>query len=406
MSLASSSRESSTPIYFDNGATSFPKPPAVWEAMSQFMNQVGANPGRSGHRLSIEAARIVYNTRESLARLFNLADPLQVVFTLNATEALNLVVKGLLSPGDHVITGAMEHNSVMRPLREIEKTGVKLTVVGCSPTGELDPDDVAKSIRTATRLVILTHASNVTGGLMPIRDVGRLCRQKGILFAVDAAQTAGCAPIDMEADFIDLLAFTGHKALFGPQGTGGLAIGGQVEMKTFKPLKQGGTGSRSEYEIQPDFLPDLLESGTPNSVGIAGLGAGVDFVLTETPARVHRRVSMLSLRLINGISGIPGLGLVGDPRPERMVSTVSFNIHGFSPSEVGLKLDDDYNILCRVGLHCAPAAHRTLGTFPQGTVRFGLGYLNSESEIDYAVAALAEIARGGTTAMLLTPEQL
>lgn len=399
MSSASLSAENSGPIYFDNGATSHPKPAAVGEAMLRFMAEVGANPGRSGHRLSIEAARIVFDSRESLARLFNLADPLRVVFTLNATEALNMIFQGLLCPGDHVITSTMEHNSVMRPLRELEKNGIHLTVVRCSPAGMLDPDDVTKAIRAATRLVILNHASNVTGGLMPITDVGRLCRKKGVLFAVDAAQTAGCLPIDMDADSIDLLAFTGHKALFGPQGTGGLAIGGQVDIKTFRPLKQGGTGSRSEQEIQPDFLPDRLESGTPNTVGIAGLGAGVDFILAETPARIHRRLTALSLRLTEKICQIPGLELVGDPGPEGRLSTVSFNIRGLSPSEVGFRLDEDYNILCRVGLHCAPSAHRTLGTFPEGTVRFGLGYFNKESEIDYASEALAEIAAGRETAV-------
>ncbi|MDZ4165138.1 MAG: aminotransferase class V-fold PLP-dependent enzyme [Smithellaceae bacterium] len=392
MSSASSSASDNRLIYFDHTATSFPKPAAVASAMRAFMNDVGASPGRSGHRLSIEAGRIVYNTRESLARLFNVADPLRVVFTLNATEGLNLALKGVLRPGDHAITSGMEHNSVMRPLRELEKKGVAVTVARCSPGGRLDPMEVEKAIRTNTRLVVINHASNVTGTMMPVREVGRICREKGLLFVVDAAQTGGSVPIDVNADFIDLLAFTGHKGLLGPQGTGGLVIGERLDLRAFKPLKQGGTGSRSEYEVHPDFLPDLCEAGTHNTPGIAGLGAGVDFVLAETVEKIHARQIALITRLMERIAEIPGLKITGEQRPE--VPTVSFNIEGLAPSEVGLILDEEYGILCRVGLHCAPAAHRTLGTFPDGTVRFGLGYFTREEEIDYAASALAEIARG------------
>lgn len=393
MSSGSLSASNRRLIYFDQAATSFPKPAAVAAAMMACLNEVGASPGRSGHQLSIEAGRIVFNTRESLARLFHMANPMRVVFCLNATEGLNLALKGVLRPGDHAITSGMEHNSVMRPLRELEKNGVEVTVARCSSLGQLDPAEVEKAIRTNTRLVVLNHASNVTGTVMPIREAGRICREKGLLFVVDAAQTGGSVPIDIEADFIDLLAFTGHKGLLGPQGTGGLVLGERVDLRTFKPLKQGGTGSRSEYEIHPDFLPDLCEAGTPNTPGIAGLGAGVDFVLAETVEKIHARQVTLITSLMDRITEIPGLKITGLREPQNMVPTVSFNIEGRAPSEVGLSLDEEYGILCRVGLHCAPAAHRSLGAFPDGTVRFGLGYFTSEEEIDYAASALAEIAR-------------
>jgi cysteine desulfurase/selenocysteine lyase len=262
-------------IYFDNPATSWPKPPQVKEGMNKFMEEIGANPGRSGHTLSIEAARMIYETREALSVLFHVKDSSRIVFTLNATESINLALKGLLKPQDHVITSSMEHNSVMRPLRDLEKRGVELTVVPCFEDGILDPREVEKKIQSTTRMIVLNHASNVTGTLLPIRDVGKIAREYNLLFLVDAAQTAGAYSIDVERDRIDLLAFTGHKGLYGPQGTGGLVIGERINEKEMIPLKQGGTGSRSEFEEQPDFLPDRFESGTPNGVGIAGLLAGI-----------------------------------------------------------------------------------------------------------------------------------
>ncbi len=266
-------------IYLDNAASGWPKPPEVLEAMAHFMREVGANPGRSGHRLAIEAARIVYGTREALATLFGAADPLRIVFAANATEALNLALSGLLRRGDHVITSSMEHNSVMRPLRALQRRGVELSVVHCTPEGLLDPREIEAVIRPNTRLIALIHASNVIGTLLPIAEVGRIARRHGLLFLVDAAQTAGAVPIDVEADAIDLLAFTGHKALMGPQGTGGLYIGPRVALDELEPILRGGTGSHSESEEQPGFLPDRYESGTLNGVGLAGLGAGVRFLL-------------------------------------------------------------------------------------------------------------------------------
>ena len=380
-------------IYLDNAATSWPKPPEVAKALAHFLKNVGASPGRSGHRLSIEAGRAVYRARESVARLFNVADPLRIVFGPNATEAINLALVGLLAPGDHVVTSSMEHNSVMRPLRELESRGVEVTTVPCSPEGELAPRDVEKCIRKNTVLVVLNHGSNVIGRLLPVAAVGGITRKHGVLLLVDAAQTGGCCPIDMEKERIDLLAFTGHKGLFGPQGTGGLVIGERVNVKEMRPLKTGGTGSRSEHETQPDFLPDQYESGTPNAIGLAGLDAGVRFVLEQGVERIHEHEVALARRLIEGLNEIPGVVVYGKEEMTRRTAIVSFAIDGVQCSEVGLRLDEEYGILSRVGLHCAPAAHRTIGTFPTGTIRFSPGFLNTVEEMEQAVAAVSEIAR-------------
>jgi cysteine desulfurase family protein len=379
-------------IYFDNAATSWPKPPGVIEAMVHFMQEVGANPGRSGHRLSVEAGRIVYEAREALAELFNIEDPLRIVFGPNATEALNLALRGYLRPGDHVITSSVEHNSVMRPLRALEREGVELTVVACSPEGFLDPADVETAIRSNTVMVVLNHASNVVGSLLPVAEAGRICRQHDLLLLVDAAQTAGAYPIDVETDHIDLLGFTGHKALCGPMGTGGLYIGTRVDLERFEPLKRGGTGSRSEMEEQPDFLPDLCESGTANAVGLAGLGAGVRFVLERGVENIRRYEEELTAQLIDGLRAVPGVTVYGGHDAARQTATVSFNVAGREPSEVGLRLDEEYSIMSRVGLHCAPSAHKTIGTFPTGTVRFGLSYLSTEEEVEAALRAVREMA--------------
>lgn len=380
-------------IYFDNAATSWPKPPGVVEAMVHFMDDVGANPGRSGHRLSVEAGRIVYDAREAVAELFNAPDPLRVVFGLNVTEALNLALRGLLRPGDHVITSSMEHNSMMRPLRALEREGVEVTVVRCSPEGFLDPADLEKALRPNTVMIALNHASNVVGTLLPVAEVARIARQHGLLLLVDAAQTAGAYPIDVQADGIDLLGFTGHKLLYGPMGTGGLIIGERVDLARLEPLKRGGTGSRSELEEQPDFLPDMCESGTPNAVGLAGLAAGVRWVLERGVETIRAHEVALTQRLIDGLREIPGVTVYGGLDATHQTATVSFNIAGLEPSEVGLRLDEEYGIMCRVGLHCAPAAHRTIGTFPVGTVRFGLGAFSTVEEIDAALEAVRQFAQ-------------
>ena len=380
-------------IYFDNAATSYPKPKRVGQAMLYFLEKIGASPGRSGHRLSIEAGRILYRTRESLAELFNVDDPLRIIFTLNVTEALNLTLKGLLRAGDQVITSSMEHNSVMRPLRELEKRGVEVKVVPCSPQGDLDPVDIKRSIKKNTKLIVLNHGSNVIGSILPISAVGAIARDYGLLFLVDTAQTAGCYPLDVKKDNIDLLAFTGHKALFGPPGTGGLVVRERVDIKKLNPLKVGGTGSRSESEEQPDFLPDIYESGTPNTVGLSGLNEGVRFILKEGVDKIRQHELELTQKLIEGLKEISGVVVYGEDQIKDRVAVISFNIKEQLSSEVGLRLDEEYNIMSRVGLHCAPAAHKTIGTFPTGTIRFSMSWFNTFEEVEQAILAVKNIAR-------------
>lgn len=378
-------------IYLDNTATSFPKPKEVIEAMVNFMENIGANPGRSGHRLSIEAGRIVLNARENVAKIFNCKDRMRVIFGLNATEGLNLGIRGILKKGEHVITSSMEHNSVMRILRELEEKGVELTVIQCSKQGFLNIEDVNNAIKKNTKLIVLNHASNVIGTILPIKEVGKIAIENEVLFMVDTAQTAGCIPIDMEKDNIDLLAFTGHKSLFGPQGTGGLVIGENVDTKELTPLKAGGTGSKSEFEEQPEFLPDKYESGTMNTVGLAGLSAGIKFVLNETVEKIHKKEMKLTKKFIEGANEIDGITLYGSMDSKKQTSTISFNLKGISPSEAGFILDEEYDIMCRVGLHCAPSAHKTIGTFPNGTIRFGIGYFIREKDVDFTIEALKKM---------------
>jgi len=384
-----------TDLYLDNAATSWPKPPGVAAAMLAFLADVGANPGRSGHGRSIAAARIVSDAREAVAELVGASDPLRVVFGPNATTALNLALAGLLHPGDHAVCSAMEHNAVMRPLRALERRGVELTVVPCAPTGELAVADVEAALRPHTRLVVLTHASNVTGTIMPIAEVGRLTRARGVLLLVDAAQSAGCLPVDVAADAVDLLAFTGHKGLLGPMGTGGLVLGDRVDVAALTPLVHGGTGSRSAEEVQPEFLPDRYEAGTPNVVGLAGLAVGVRWLLDRGVVEVRRHEVDLTGRLLAGLAGVPGVEVQGTQDATRRTATVSFTVTGVDPADAGLWLEDEAGILCRVGLHCAPAAHRTLGTFPTGTIRFGLGVFTTVDDVDRAVAAVARLATEG-----------
>jgi len=379
-------------IYFDNAATSWPKPPEVNAAMQKYLKKIGANPGRSGHRLSVEAARIIYDAREKLAQLFNVNDSLRIVLTKNATEALNIAILGFLKPGDHVITSSMEHNSVMRPLRAMEHRGVDLMVVPCDPDGLVEPAKISAAITKNTRAIFITHASNVTGTIMPVDDIGRIAREHGLVFCVDAAQTAGCYPIDVEAMNIDLLAFTGHKSLFGPSGTGGLYIREGLE-KRIEPLCVGGTGSRSEVEEQPDFMPDRYEAGTPNTVGIAGLQAGVDFVLSEGIARIKMKEEELVKTFMKGINGVQDVTLYGQTGTKKRTPVVSFNIAGMDPAAVALELDDRFKIMARSGIHCAPSAHKTIGTCPKGTVRFSFSYFNTQDQIAKAIEALYKISR-------------
>jgi cysteine desulfurase / selenocysteine lyase len=380
-------------IYLDNAATSWPKPPEVLKAMTDALECAGGNPGRSGHRLAIEAARIVYDTRELVAEFFHVSDPLRVVFTSNATHAINLALKGILKPGDRVVTSSMEHNSVMRPLRRLEKRGVRLSIVPCAPDGSLDLREFAKQITFDTRLVVLTHASNVVGTVLPVAEVATIAHQHGALLLVDAAQTAVAIAIDMATMKIDLLAFTGHKELQGPPGIGGLVIADDVDVGKIEPLLCGGTGSRSESEEQPDDLPDKFESGTPNLAGIAGLQAGLRWVLKRGVAEIRGHLQELNRALIEGLSALPRVKLFGALDSRRSVAVTSFTVAGARVSEIGLRLDEDYGILSRVGLHCAPAAHRTIGSYPEGTVRLAPGALTTLADIKQTILAIDKCAR-------------
>ncbi len=372
----------------DNAATSWPKPPEVMRAMSDFLERAGGNAGRSGHRLSLSAGRIVYDTREALAEFFNASDPLRAIFTHNATHAINIVLRGLLKPGDRVVTTSIEHNAVMRPLRALEKEGVELKVVQCGPDASLDLADMEKAVAPGTRLVVINHASNVTGTILPVGDIARIARGVGALVLVDAAQTAGVLSIDVQATGIDFLAFTGHKALLGSTGTGGLVISENVDVNGLEPLIRGGTGSRSESEEQPGILPDKYEAGTTNAVGVAGLKAGLDFVKKRGLEEIRTHELGLTRSLVEGLNGISGVTVYGPADAIERTAVVSFNADGVSGSDVGRRLDEEFGVLCRVGLHCAPAAHRTLGTFPEGTVRFAPGVFTTEDDIEYTVSAV------------------
>lgn len=376
-----------TMIYCDNAATSFPKPDQVIDAVVSYMKEIGANPGRSGHGLTLKANRIVNECRSSLCRLFNIAFPERVVFTSNVTEAINLALYGLLRNGDHVVTTSVEHNSVMRPLRHLEEIGrIQLSITPCSSKGVLDTEALERNIRQDTRLIAINHASNVMGTILPIEKIGAI---KGeALLLVDAAQTAGIIPIDVEKQRVDLLAFTGHKALYGPMGTGGLYVGKEIDID---PLIRGGTGTQSELEQQPPELPDRLESGTANAPGIAGLGAGVEFVLEKGMDRIRKHENQLIQRLIEGLKNIEGIVLYGPCDHKMQTANLSLNLKGVHPAEVARVLEAEFEIMVRAGLHCSPSAHKILGTYPDGTVRLSLGYFNTLKEVDEIIRALEMI---------------
>lgn len=381
-------------IYFDNAATSWPKPPGVLEAMRTYLEEIGGSPGRSGHRMAIAAGRLLADCRMNLAELFHVDDPSRIVFTKNVTEALNLAILALVRPGDHVITTGVEHNAVMRPLRHLESHGVDLTVVPCSAEGTPDLDVLEAALRRRARLVVTTHASNVIGNVLPLDPIVDLAHRAGVPVLVDAAQTAGACPIDVAGTGIDMLAFTGHKSLYGPTGTGGLCLGEDIDLD---PIMRGGTGSASELEVQPDFLPDALESGTLNICGLAGLNAGVEFILERGVDTIRRHERDLTSRFLNGLERIPSVTVYGPRNVEDRIGVTSFNVVGASSSDVGLILDHRFNIMCRIGLHCAPAAHRTIGTYPSGTVRFGWSYFTGAAEVDAGLEALGTIVERQAT---------
>ena len=378
-------------IYFDNAATSWPKPSCVIAAMQDFLQNVGANPGRSGHRLSVEASRIVFDARENISRLFGIKDSSRVIFTLNATYALNIAIKGILQDGDHVITSSMEHNSVMRPLNYHErKNNVTVTKIKNDLSGVIDVNALESSINPNTKLVVLTHGSNVNGIINPIKQIGSICRKRGVLFLLDSAQTAGCVSIDVERDNIDMLAFTGHKGLMGPQGTGGLFCREGIDLES---LFHGGSGSKSESHIHPDFFPDKLEAGTLNTVGIAGLSQSIQYIQKEEINAIFDKEEKLAQCLIQGLKTINNVILYCPEKVERRLPIVSFNVQGLQPSNIGLSLDKDFKIMSRVGLQCAPSAHKEMGTYPQGTVRLSMNYFNTKEQIEKVIMAIRAIAK-------------
>jgi cysteine desulfurase family protein len=376
-------------IYLDNAATSFPKPEAVYQALDRFARDSLANPGRAGHKMALAAEHALDDARHLLNQFFHGEAPERFVFTLNCTDALNMAFKGVLGDGDHVITTDLEHNSVSRPLRQMELDGrITLTRVRADGGGTVNPDDVRRAITPRTRLVALTHASNVLGTVQPVAEVGRLARERDLLFLVDAAQTAGVVPIDVQALAIDLLAFPGHKSLLGPTGTGALYVGPRADVRAWR---EGGTGGDSASETQPRLLPYFLEGGTPNVLGVAGLAAGVKYVQERGPDAIRAHEVALADRLWRRLEELDGYEVFGHRDPARRVGTLSFRSATLPAAELGGILDQAFDVAVRPGLHCAPYVHRSLGTFPEGTVRVSPGPFSTEEDVDHLARALAEI---------------
>lgn len=384
-------------IYFDNAATSWPKPPSVLEAISYCLRETGANPGRAGHKMSLMANEMVDGTRKKLGNLFGIDENKyeRIIFTLNATEALNLAIKGLLKDGDHVIISSMEHNSVSRPINLLEKKGVSVTRTQCDGEGNIDPGDIRKAIKKNTKLIAFTHASNVTGTVLPIEEIGKVAGENAITLLVDAAQSAGALDIDVKKMNIGLLAFPGHKSLLGPAGTGGLYVGEGIVLE---PLIYGGTGSQSALPGMPEILPERYEAGTLNTIGIAGLGAGVEFIQKEGMEKIRKHELFLTQKFIEeSIKRIKGIKIYGPKSTENRAPVVSFAIEGRKPVEIGGILDKYFGVACRAGLHCSPDAHITLGTYDQKLVRFSFSYYNTDKEVEYVLDSLEEIVRKNIT---------
>ncbi|KAF0220731.1 MAG: hypothetical protein FD174_1055 [Geobacteraceae bacterium] len=375
-------------VYLDNAATTFPKPESVYKAIEYALREIGVGPGRGGYNRGVEATRLVFEARESLAALFHVRDSSRIIFTHSATEALNLAVQGFLRPGDHVVTTTMEHNSLARPLHLAAQRGVEVTWVEGDRQGFVTSRQISAAVRCATRLVALSHCSNVTGSIQPVEEIGDVTRKCGARLLIDAAQSAGTIQIDVNRLNIDLLAAPGHKGLFGPQGTGFLYIGEGIELT---PLLVGGTGGHSASFEQPQDLPERFESGTLNTPGLAGLKAGVEFILETGLDTIGRRESGLVSRTMEGLRAIPGVTLYAPQDLARVGGVVSFTVEGFDPAQIGFLLDRDYDIGVRVGLHCSPAAHKTIGTYPGGTVRVSPAYFNTDEEIEFFLKSLRAI---------------
>jgi len=378
-------------IYLDNGATSFPKPEEVYTYMDQYYRRLGVNPGRSGYDICMEASEVVENTRKAITKFFNGTNPDRLCFSYNATDALNLIISGILQEGDHAISTTIDHNSVLRPLYHQKKYGgVEVDYIPFDSKGFVDPDDFPKKFKANTKLVIVNHASNVIGTIQPIKEIGKYCKDHGILFAIDVSQSAGKIPIDMEEQNLDIIAFTGHKSLLGPTGIGGLYVREGIEIKH---TRAGGTGVRSAVQTHLDEYPYRLEYGTLNTLGVAGLSAGLKWVLEHGLDNLHKHEMKLTSKLKDGLQDIEGVTLYVQDDLKDHISIFLFNVDGMEAMNTGTILDVDYNIACRTGLHCAPLVHAQIGTSEiHGAVRFGIGPFNTEEHIQIAVQAVKDIA--------------
>lgn len=376
-------------IYLDNASTTFPKPKEVAEAVYHYMTQVGSNVSRGGYDNAYRTEELVYETRQNLADLFNSPDCKNVIFTKNITESLNIILKGFLHLGDHVLVSSMEHNAVMRPLVQLRQKNISFTRVPCSHDGTLDVNDLAKYLQPNTRLVVMTHASNVCGTVLPIEKVGHFCEEHHLKFVVDTAQTAGVWPIDMQKMHIDALAFTGHKGLLGPQGIGGFILHEDM-IEKIEPLISGGTGSISHTEEIPHFMPDRFEAGTMNLPGIIGLNASLNWLKQTTCSAVKQHELMLTQYFLDGIASLnnENILIAGRRDISQRTGVVSIQVKNREMAQLAYELDDKFGIMTRVGLHCAPSAHKTLGTYPQGTIRFSFSWWNTREDIEAAVNAL------------------
>ncbi|BDF03412.1 aminotransferase class V-fold PLP-dependent enzyme [[Clostridium] hylemonae] len=375
-------------IYMDNAATTMQKPKEVLDAVLNAMSSMG-NAGRGANEASLSASRIIYDTREKLCTLFHAEDPRQIVFTANSTESLNVALKGLLNPGDHVVTTMLEHNSVLRPLYELEEQGTELTIVKSSSLGTVEPEDIESAVRPDTKLIVITNGSNLTGNYIDLKPIGDIARKHNVLFVVDASQTAGVFPIDVQEMKIDVLCFTGHKGLLGPQGTGGMYV---REGLAVRPLKSGGSGVRTFSRTHPAEMPTALEAGTLNGHGIAGLNAALAYLEKEGIDNIRRREQELMRRFYDGVKDIPDVKVYGDYSAKERCAIVALNIGDYDSSEVSDELLTTYGISTRPGGHCAPLMHEALGTVEQGAVRFSFSHYNTDEEVDTAIAAIRELA--------------
>ena len=379
-------------IYLDNASTTFPKAPNVANAMSDYLTNYGININRGSYALAYDVEDIIYTTRQRLNNVFNSHDPSHVIFTQNVTMSLNMVIKGLLKSGDHVLVSSMEHNAVMRPLTQLLNEDITFDTIPCDTTGSIKLDAIESLIRPNTVAIIINHASNVCGTIQPIKEIGILCKEHNLHFIVDAAQTAGVIPIDVKESQIDALCFTGHKGLLGPQGIGGMILTKEMA-QTLTPLIAGGTGSFSHLETMPTHMPDAFEAGTLNLPGIIGLNEGLSYIEAVGMKNIHNHELALTKTFLECLRSITGINIIGKQDIQDRTAVVSITIDGMDPASIAYELESTYHIMTRVGLHCAPRAHQTLGTYPEGTVRFSFGYTNTHENVEVTLSALNRIVK-------------